>query len=90
MWYAVFQSGIHATLAGVLLAIIVPARPAFTPSQFGQRLGDLQGALREERDSDSLDDALGNHRMTSIAESVEQVANAVQSPLQRLEHSQNP
>ncbi len=27
LWYAVFRSGVHATLAGVLLGVLAPARP---------------------------------------------------------------
>lgn len=29
LWYALHVSGIHATLAGILLAFFIPARPAF-------------------------------------------------------------
>ena len=34
VWIAIFESGIHGTLAGVLLAMVVPARSWINPSEF--------------------------------------------------------
>jgi Na+:H+ antiporter, NhaA family len=90
LWYAVYASGIHATIAGILLAMAIPARPAFGPQQFDRRMAELGAAFRDARRVDALGDPLSNHRMASIAEAAEQVASAVQSPLQRIEHGLSP
>ena len=91
LWYAMHASGIHATLAGILLAAAIPARPARTPDQFEHRINELQSAFRADRkDLQTPDDPLSNYRMASIAEAMERSAAAVQSPLQRIEHSLTP
>ncbi len=90
LWYFMHASGIHATLAGIVLALAIPARPARTPAEFDGRILELHEAFRDERAADTPDDPLSNPRMASIAAATEHSAMLVRSPLERLEHDLSP
>ncbi len=84
LWYALLQSGVHATIAGVLGAFSVPARPKYDPSLFVTRLKELVDRFKSGLDSGK--NILTNNQLQAVAQSLEMDVNYVQTPLQSLEH----
>jgi NhaA family Na+:H+ antiporter len=84
LWLAVFKSGLHATLAGVALAMLTPARPALDAEGFDDAASSLLDNHREavaSNDTESAAAAVGE---------VERLARDTISPLDRLEEALHP
>ena len=84
LWFCMYTSGIHATLAGVILAFALPSRSDV-------RLSDLSDWLQNRaQDLDEVYDeglhVLGQNGFTHTAMRVERVMHHVTPPLQRMEH----
>ena len=84
LWVAVYQSGIHATLSGVVLGLMTPSSPYYSRSGFlgsaRELLGRFEQALAQGKD-DHAESLLGQF---------EQLSRGTEPPLERLERILHP
>ena len=83
LWACMFKSGIHATLAGVILAFALPSRSDVHLGELGDWLAERARDLDDAYDDDHH--VLGQHDFTDGARRVERVMHHVTPPLQRME-----
>ena len=83
LWFCVFQSGVHATIAGVLLAFTIPSGSRVNLKNFAQWSGDHVAKASEQFDEN--EPVLGQKEYLSTVGSLSTVAREVIPPATRLE-----
>jgi len=83
LWLFLLESGIHATMAGILMAFCIPARPSCRPERFSKNVKDLLWKF----DNLTLPgmSTLSNSRQFSILKDIKSRVCQAEAPLRRFE-----
>jgi NhaA family Na+:H+ antiporter len=89
LWFTILGSGIHATVAGVLVAIFIPARGRYDTQTFLKKVKAYLDDFECDPDACGYSVLLNQEHLNDIR-GIEEACHDVETPLQRLEYTLDP
>ncbi|MGH3441951.1 MAG: Na+/H+ antiporter NhaA [Nitriliruptorales bacterium] len=87
IWFAMLESGVHATLTGVALGFLTPVRPLFRPDGYADSARALIDRVEDYAgEPDEPEDPHTGERIASLLRNMRTLSAETVSPLHRMEH----
>jgi NhaA family Na+:H+ antiporter len=87
LWYAFLKSGVHATVAGVLAALTIPASARINTRQFVTWGKELLNQFERCCVGDSTQNRETTINQRALLQAMETAVSHAEAPLQRMEHA---
>jgi Na+:H+ antiporter, NhaA family len=88
-WLAILASGVHPTVAGIVIAMFIPARAKYDTDRFVQKVHEITGKFECLEQSCGYTILLNRDHLDAVRD-LEMACHEVETPLQRLEHGLYP
>jgi NhaA family Na+:H+ antiporter len=89
VWFFVLGSGVHPTIAGVIVSLFVPARGRYDTDNFLQNVKKITEKFECEEQSCGYSILLNQEHLYAV-QALELACHDVETPLQRLMHALHP